>query len=288
MTTIRITISEHRDALEGEQRAGRDLDVAVGEEPDEHRRDQRDRGSRRVVPDARAAEERRSEEADLGDVGGDEERVRGEQRPAGEEAGARPERRARERVGRAGVVEEARQPDEGVRDQRDRDRGEEKRERHGAADEARGRDAVQRHRRRRRHDPDRDRDRLPEPELAPQVPVRARPLAAGSVSLAQSSSHLLRRSPPGTKQPTTQFGASTTSWMRRSHGHARDRVGLLAVEAVPVAEPARSSRAPRRARPPSGRARRRCRRGSSTARAPRSRRPARRTAARRPRSRAAP
>ena len=36
--------------------------------------------------------------------------------------------------------------------------------------------------------------------------------------------------------PTTQFGASTTSWIRRSHGDARDRVGLLAVEAVALAE----------------------------------------------------
>jgi hypothetical protein len=65
------------------------------------------------------------------------------------------------------VVEVARQADERVGDERDRDRREEEGERDRPADESRRRNPVQRHRRSRRHDPDRDRKRLEEAQLTP-------------------------------------------------------------------------------------------------------------------------
>src|SRR5579884_559794 len=203
----------HGDPLEREQRARRDLHVAVGQEPDEGCRDEGDHDPGGAVPDARALEEPHAEEADLGDVGGDEAGVGGQQRPACEEPGARAERDSGERVRRAGMVEVARQPDERVRDERDRDRREEERERDRPPDVQRRGGAVEGHRRGRGHDPDRDRDRLPEAELAPE-----RALAGVLLVCDGDVAHL---SPPskidsGTKQPTTQFGTSTTSWIRRS------------------------------------------------------------------------
>ncbi len=161
----------HRDAFERQQRAADHPDVAVGEHPHQCCADQRDQDPRRAVPDAAPAEERRPESTDLRDVRDDEQRVRREQRPAGEEAGARAERHARKRVGRARVVEVGREPDERVRDERDRDRREQECERDRAADQARRHCSVERHRRGRRHDPHRDRDRLPESKLTPKSPA---------------------------------------------------------------------------------------------------------------------
>src|SRR5262249_40181696 len=61
--------------------------------------------------------------------------------------------------------------------------------------------------------PDRDRYRLPEAQLAPERPLDVFLMCDDDVA---------HRSPPskidcGMKKPTTQFGASTTSWIRRSH-----------------------------------------------------------------------
>src|SRR5207253_767445 len=103
--------------------------------------------------------------------------------------------------------------DEGVRGERDRNRREQEGERHRAPNQARRRDAVQRHRSGRRHDPNRERDRFPEAELAPERAARA--------CLDRRSFRRHYRSPfskmsSGKKAPTTQLGASTSSWMRRS------------------------------------------------------------------------
>jgi hypothetical protein len=157
----------HRDELEAEEAPCHRTDVVVGEEPEEHRRDEGDDHPVRVVPDADSAEEGLAEEADLGEVGSEEARVRREERPAGEEARTRADRHSDERIRRARVVEVARQAHERVGDERDRNRREEESERHRAADEPRRRNAVQRHRRGRRHDPDRDCKRLEEAQLTP-------------------------------------------------------------------------------------------------------------------------
>src|SRR5262249_4809190 len=90
---------------------------------------------------------------------------------------------------------------------------EEESQRHCAPDESRRCNAVQRHRRGRSHDPDRDCDRLPEAQLAPEGPLDV---------LLVSDDDVAHRSPPskidcGMKQPTTQFGASTTPCIRGPH-----------------------------------------------------------------------
>src|SRR5262249_47744795 len=157
-------------------------------------------------------EEVAAEETDLRDVRRDEAAVGRQQGPAREEAGTRAERHAREAVRRAGVIEVRGQPDERVRDECDGDRREQEGQRYRAPDEACGRDAVQRHGCGRDHDPDRDRDRLPETQLASEGPLDV---------LLVCDNGVAHRSPPskidcGMKQPTTQFGTSTTSWTRRS------------------------------------------------------------------------
>src|SRR5207302_5573198 len=181
---------------------------------DQRRRDQRDHDPRRLVPDPGSVEERVAEQADFGSRRGRERRVRAHQRPTGEEADVRPERRPVQRVRGSRVIEVARQSYERVRHEADRDRGEQEGQWNGPADVSRGRDAVQRHRRRRRHDPDGKRDRFPEPELATKSVVR------GFLSdRTRGRCHYLSpfsKMSSGTNKPTTQFGASTTSWMRRS------------------------------------------------------------------------
>ena len=54
--------------LVGQQRAGRDLDVTVRQEPDERCPDQGDEDPGRVAPDPRPVEERRAEQTDFRDV----------------------------------------------------------------------------------------------------------------------------------------------------------------------------------------------------------------------------
>jgi hypothetical protein len=84
MITTRITISDHRDALEAEQRARRDADVAVGDQRDEHTGDEGDDQPLRVVPDPRGLEERHAEQTCLRGRRGGEREVGAEQRPARE------------------------------------------------------------------------------------------------------------------------------------------------------------------------------------------------------------
>src|SRR5207244_618822 len=161
-----------------------------------------------------AVEEGVAEEPDFRGRRRGERGVRPHQRPAGEEADMRTQRRAVQRVRGAGVVEVTRQPDERVRHEGDRDRREEERERNRSPDEARRRDAVERHRGRRRHDPDREGNRLPETQLAPELSVRS--LVSRLVRNRRHYVSPFSKMVSGRNIPTTQFGASTTSWMRRS------------------------------------------------------------------------
>ena len=75
------------------------------------------------------------EHGDTGHRDRREYEVGAQQRPAAEEARARPERVADEAVHRSCVAELARQPDEPVGDERDADRREDERERRGAPEQ---------------------------------------------------------------------------------------------------------------------------------------------------------
>jgi hypothetical protein len=141
-------------------------------------------------------EERLAEEPDLGEVGREERGVGAEQGPAGEEARPRAERHACERVCGAGMVEEARQADEGVRDERDRDRRQEKCQGDGPPDDARRRNAVQGHRRGRRHDADEIAKASHTRSSRRRVP-RGRSAAAVGSAISLIVNYLLRRPLPG-------------------------------------------------------------------------------------------
>ena len=144
-------------------------DVAEGEHGDQHRGDQRDHDVVGRLPDPDPLKEGDAERARLGRRRTREGEVGPQQRPAGEEAGLRAERDPREGEHRAGMAEVPREPDERVGDQQHADGGEDEGQRHGPADQARGRDAVERHRGGRGHDRDREGDRLPEAQLSAQA-----------------------------------------------------------------------------------------------------------------------
>jgi hypothetical protein len=96
---------------------------------------------RDAVPEARVRGEHRREQRvqegteDRGRADG-EEQIGAEQGETGHETGARPERRADEGVGAAGVVVPLGQPDEPVGDKGHPDEAEEEHERNGLADRA--------------------------------------------------------------------------------------------------------------------------------------------------------
>src|SRR5215213_2704531 len=108
------------------------------------------------------------------------------------------------------MVEIAREADEGVGDEQDAHGGEDERQRDGSPHQTGRQRPVESHGGARSHDADRQRDRLPEAQLAPQAPLLARPgIRAHPLPPPVKMSS-------GRKAPTTQLGASTTSWMRKS------------------------------------------------------------------------
>ena len=213
-----------------EQRPRGHADVAVGEERDQGARHERDDQPLGAVPDPRALEERHPEQPRLGRRRGREGEVGPEQGPAREEARARTEGHAGERVHRARVAEVAAEADERVGDEDHADRREDERERDGPADQLRGHRAVERHGRGRRHDRDRERDRLPEAQLA------AQPFGLLGVARLALRSH---RCTSGRSAPLLPSGDGR-----------RNRLGRLAREAVAGAGTTTLARA---ARPPGAR-----------------------------------